>query len=97
LVLCQSGMGRQGGTKLRAALDPAPEPDRLSQASILSSCYVICTVQDNGSPPRNVVPGRGLKIVHELIGNLNGNLNHKFGSDESIVCRQNISDVGLAI
>ena len=29
--------------------------------------YVICQVQDNGAPPRSVVPGRGLKIVHELV------------------------------
>jgi hypothetical protein len=43
--------------------------------------YVICQVQDNGSPPSSVVPGRGLKIVHELVKTLDGNLKHKFGSN----------------
>jgi len=43
--------------------------------------YVICQVQDNGAPPRSVVPGRGLKIVHELVETLNGNLKHKVGSN----------------
>jgi two-component sensor histidine kinase len=46
--------------------------------------YVTCKVQDNGSPPNSVVPGRGLKIVHELVKTLNGNLKHKFGSHGSI-------------
>jgi len=46
--------------------------------------YVICQVQDNGAPPRSVVPGRGLKIVHELVTTLNGNLKHKFGSHGTI-------------
>src|SRR4029077_996778 len=46
--------------------------------------YVICQVQDNGSPPRSVVPGRGLKIVQELVKTLNGNLKHKFGSHGTI-------------
>jgi two-component sensor histidine kinase len=46
--------------------------------------YVICKVQDNGSPPKTVVPGRGLKTVHELVKTLNGNLKHKFGSHGSI-------------
>jgi histidine kinase/DNA gyrase B/HSP90-like ATPase len=42
--------------------------------------YVTCKVQDNGSPPRSVVPGRGLQIVYELVKTLNGTLKHKFGS-----------------
>jgi two-component sensor histidine kinase len=46
--------------------------------------YVTCKVQDNGSPTKSVVPGRGLKIVHELVKTLNGNLNHKFGNHGSI-------------
>jgi two-component sensor histidine kinase len=46
--------------------------------------YVTCKVQDNGSPPKSVVPGRGLKIVHELVKTLSGNLKHKFGSHGSI-------------
>ena len=46
--------------------------------------HVICKVQDNGSPPRSIVPGRGLKIVHELAKALNGNLEHKVGSKGSI-------------
>jgi two-component sensor histidine kinase len=46
--------------------------------------YVTCKVQDNGSPPKSVVPGRGLKIVHELVKTLNGNLKHKFKSNGSM-------------
>jgi two-component sensor histidine kinase len=46
--------------------------------------YVTCKVEDNGSLPRSVVPGRGLKIVHELVKTLNGNLKHKLGSHGSI-------------
>jgi len=46
--------------------------------------YVICKVQNNGSPPKSVVPGRGLKIVHELVKTLDGSLKHKFGSHGSI-------------
>jgi two-component sensor histidine kinase len=46
--------------------------------------YVTCKVEDSGSPPKSVVPGRGLKIVHELVKTLNGNLKHKFGSHGSI-------------
>ena len=46
--------------------------------------HVICKVQDNGSPPRSIVPGRGLKIAHELAKALNGNLEHKVGSKGSI-------------
>ena len=52
----------------------------LSQAG----SYVTCQVQDNGSPPKSIVPGRGLKIVHELVKSLNGNLKHQFGSHGSI-------------
>jgi hypothetical protein len=46
--------------------------------------YVICKVQNNKSPPKSVVPGRGLKIVHELVKTLDGSLKHKFGSHGSI-------------
>jgi two-component sensor histidine kinase len=46
--------------------------------------YVTCKVQNDGSPPKSVVPGRGLKIVHELVKTLNGNLKHKFGSNGTI-------------
>jgi two-component sensor histidine kinase len=46
--------------------------------------HVICKVQDNGSPPRSIVPGRGLRIVHELAKTLDGNLKHKVGSKGSI-------------
>ena len=46
---------------------------------------MICRVQNNKSPPKSVVPGRGLKIVHELVKTLiNGNLKHKFGSSGTI-------------
>jgi two-component sensor histidine kinase len=46
--------------------------------------YVTCKVQVSGSPPKSVVPGRGLKIVHELVKTLDGSLKHKFGSHGSI-------------
>jgi two-component sensor histidine kinase len=46
--------------------------------------YVTCKVQDNGSPAKSVVPGRGLKIVKELVKTLNGNLKHQFGGHGSI-------------
>jgi two-component sensor histidine kinase len=46
--------------------------------------HVVCKVQDNGSSLRNIVPGRGLKIVQELAKTLNGNLQHKVGSKGSI-------------
>ena len=45
--------------------------------------YVICKVQDNGSPPKSVVPGRGL-IVHEFVKTLDGNFKRKFGSNGTI-------------
>jgi len=41
---------------------------------------VQCTVLDNGSAPANVQPGRGLKIVGELIKGLDGRFKQKFGS-----------------
>jgi two-component sensor histidine kinase len=46
--------------------------------------HVICKVQNNGSPPRSIVPRRGLKIVHELAKTLDGNLERKIGSKGSI-------------
>jgi two-component sensor histidine kinase len=46
--------------------------------------FVTCKVEDNGSPPKSLVPGRGLKIVHELAKTLNGTLKQKFGSHGSI-------------
>jgi two-component sensor histidine kinase len=53
-------------------------------ALLRAGSYATCKVQDNGSPPKSVVPGRGLKIVHELVKTLNGNLKHQFGSHGSI-------------
>ena len=38
--------------------------------SLGGGSYVICQVPDNGAPPRSAVPGRGLKIVHELVETL---------------------------
>jgi two-component sensor histidine kinase len=42
--------------------------------------HVICKVQHNGPPPRSIVPGRGLRIVHELAEILDGNVKHQVGS-----------------
>jgi two-component sensor histidine kinase len=42
--------------------------------------FVQCTVLDNGSAPASVQPGRGLKIVGELIKGLDGRFKQKFGS-----------------
>jgi two-component sensor histidine kinase len=53
-------------------------------ALLRGGSYVICKVQNDGSPPKSVVPGRGLKIVQVLVKTLNGNLKHKFGSDGTI-------------
>src|ERR1700732_2060783 len=73
---------------------------------------VRCTVLDNGSAPANVQPGRGLKIVGELIKGLDGRFKQKFGSrgSTSILVfpyidepqrtgprkKQTINDAGLA-
>ncbi len=40
---------------------------------------VECTVVDNGSAPKNVQRGRGLKIVDELVKGLDGRLDQRFG------------------
>ena len=40
---------------------------------------VECTIVDNGSAPKNVQRGRGLKIVDELVEDLEGRIYQKFG------------------
>jgi two-component sensor histidine kinase len=40
---------------------------------------VECAVVDNGSGPKNVERGRGLKIVDELVRSLDGRLDQRFG------------------
>jgi two-component sensor histidine kinase len=44
---------------------------------------VECTVVDNGSAPKNVQRGRGLKIVDELVKGLDGRLDQRFGQKGS--------------
>lgn len=44
-----------------------------------------CTVTDNGSALENVRPGQGMKIVRALAGDLNGSIDHRFGSCGTIV------------
>ena len=68
-----------------AARHASSEGKRETRVELLrGGSHVICKVQDNGSPPRSIVPGRGLKIVHELAKTLDGNLEHKVGSKGSI-------------
>src|ERR1700730_3800195 len=47
----------------------------LSRAGKLVECRVV----DNGSAPKNVLRGRGLKIVDELVKGLDGRLDQRFG------------------
>lgn len=53
----------------------------------LSSCggLVECIVTDSGSPPENARPGQGSKIVRALAGDLNGSIEHLFGSRGTMV------------
>ena len=44
---------------------------------------VKCSVVDNGSADASVVPGRGLKIIGELIKSLGGHVEQKFGPEGS--------------
>ena len=44
---------------------------------------VECRVLDNGSAPVNFQPGRGLKIVNELVRALDGRFDQKFGTEGS--------------
>jgi two-component sensor histidine kinase len=54
-----------------AARHASSDGKREIRAELLrAGSYVTCKVQDNGSPPKSVVPGRGLKIVHELVKTL---------------------------
>ena len=40
-----------------------------------------CIVSDNGSPVAGFKPGRGLKIVNDLVGTLTGKLQHRLGAE----------------
>lgn len=42
-----------------------------------------CCVSDNGSPARAVRPGRGLKIIGEMVKNLGGQVDRSFGANGS--------------
>jgi two-component sensor histidine kinase len=47
----------------------------LSRAGKLVECRVV----DNGSAPKEMLRGRGLKIVDELVKGLDGRLDQRFG------------------
>jgi two-component sensor histidine kinase len=42
--------------------------------------FVECRVMDNGSAPKNVQQGRGLKIITELVKALDGRFKQRFGA-----------------
>lgn len=50
---------------------------------VRAGARVICTVLDNGSAPANVQPGRGLKIIRELVKVLSGSCEQHFGAKGS--------------
>jgi two-component sensor histidine kinase len=48
-----------------------------------SGPFVECRVLDNGSAPANVRPGHGLKIIEELVEDLDGRFEQQFGAQGS--------------
>ncbi len=57
----------------------AGRPGRIRVELFRAGAFVRCTVSDNGSARANVQPGRGSRIVEQLVKELNGSLEPKFG------------------
>jgi len=50
-----------------------------------AGAFARCEVSDNGSSARAVRPGRGLKIIGELVKNLGGQVERSFGANGSSI------------
>lgn len=49
-----------------------------------TGCRIECRVTDDGSAPRSICPGQGLKIVQGLAHGLHGEISHRFGETGSV-------------
>jgi two-component sensor histidine kinase len=54
-------------------------PGEIRVELVRNGAFVRCTVSDNGSASANVRPGRGSRIVDQLVKELNGSSQLKFG------------------
>jgi two-component sensor histidine kinase len=54
-------------------------PGEIRVELVRTGAFVRCTVSDNGSASANVQPGRGSRIVDQLVKELNGSSELKFG------------------
>jgi two-component sensor histidine kinase len=57
----------------------AGRPGEVRVELVRTGAFVRCTVSDNGSARGNVRPGRGSRIVEQLVKELNGSFERKFG------------------